>query len=157
LKDQETKEVTLAVKIVGSFLVILSGLILFTDKVTDFHFENNFGFKSTKTFIWVLCQSISPFLLAFAPVFKPFRTSYLVPIYIYTIQIYWVFKPSVKFDDYYLQTYAVGACVLFLLFTYVLSRAKILHDQRAIETKQFIKEQRESLELLRQNIINTGA
>lgn len=152
LKDRETK-VILAVKIFGSILVILSGLILFTDKVTDFQLENNYGFKSTKTFIWVLCQTISPFLMAFASVFKPFKTSYLVPIYIYVIQIYWVFKPSVQFDDYYIQSYAVGACVLFLLFTYMVSKIKILHDRRAKDTEEFIKASRETIEALKRNMI----
>lgn len=126
LNDQETKEkatsrsqwwiaeklndlvTRVGIRIFASFLVALSGLILFTDKVTTFGITSNFGFQDTQTFIWALCQSFSPLILILGSCLKPFRIAYTIPGYIYFIQIYWVFHPDIKFDDVFLQIYAIG-------------------------------------------------
>lgn len=123
LSDQETKEALrkpwiaeklndlatkVGIRIFASFLVALSGLILFTDKVTTFGVTSNFGFQDTQTFIWALCQSFSPLILILGSCLKPFRIAYTIPGYIYFIQIYWVFHPDINFDDVFLQIYAIG-------------------------------------------------
>ena len=104
-KDLVTK---VGIRITASFLVALSGLILFTDKVTTFGITSNFGFQDTQTFIWALCQSFSPLILILGSCLKPYRIAYTIPGYIYFIQIYWVFHPNIKFDDVFLQIYAIG-------------------------------------------------
>src|SRR5690606_14174273 len=122
LNDQETKGslrqwiaemskgqvAKVGIRIFASFLVAMSGLILFTDKVTTFGITSTFGFRDTQTFIWALCQSFSPLILILGSCFKPFRIAYTIPGYIYFIQIYWVFHPEIKFDDVFLQIYAIG-------------------------------------------------
>src|SRR5690606_29619940 len=60
LNDLVTK---VGIRITASLLVALSGLILFTDKVTTFGITSNFGFQDTQTFIWALSQSFSPLIL----------------------------------------------------------------------------------------------
>ena len=138
-------------------MIVICACSVHFDKFITLYFENNLGFRSPQSATWAVFQNLGILLIWFFIPLKPFKVSYLVPIYIFTIQNYWVYNPSIQFDDYLLQTVAIGACVLFLFITYIISKAKILHDQRALEAQQFIKEQRESLELLRQNIINSGA
>lgn len=153
LKDQEIKA---AIRVFGSMLVALSGLILFTDKVTSFELADNYGFKSTKTFIWVLCQSLSPFILLFSLIFKPYKTSFLIPIYIYTIQVYWVFKPSIQFDDYLLQVYAIGTCCLFIFLTYAINKMKYFRNKQIQENKVLIEEAKKTLELLKNEMLKSA-
>lgn len=128
------------IRVLGSVLVALSGLVLFTDKVANFSFINNFGFIDTKTFLWVLSQTISPLLLAFSVVFRPYKVSYLIPIYIYVVQLYWVFRPSIQFDDYLIQSYAIGSCVLYILMLYVIRKVRLFHDWRHYQNQKFQKE-----------------
>lgn len=128
-KDQVTKEV---VRAIASILVALSGLILLSDKVFTFTLENNFGFKSTTAFIWILSQSISPLLLALAANFKPYKLAYTIPVYLYAIQLYWVFDPSIKSDEALLHIYALGCVVIFVLLVWLI-RTKIYkaHQERS--------------------------
>lgn len=98
----------------ASVLVALSGLILFTDKVTSFEFSNNYGFADTQTLIWVVTQSISPLLIMLGFIFRPYKIAITIPVYMYFIQLYWVFTPGIRFDDILLQTYAIGAVAGFV-------------------------------------------
>ncbi len=153
LRDQESKVV---ISIIGSVLVALSGLILFADKVFTFELINNYGFKKTSTFIWVFSQSLSPMLLLIASIFKPYKTSYLIPIYIYTIQIVWVFNPQIKFVDYFLQLYAIGAAFFYLLLSFIIfkiSKMKFRREKEILETQ---KELKETVEILRNNFISSN-
>ncbi|MDH7444650.1 hypothetical protein [Aquimarina sp. 2201CG14-23] len=100
-------------------MVILSGLILFSDKVTDFGLTESYGFKSTKTFIWVFTQSLSPLLLCAGAYLKAYRISYTAPVYFYFIQMYWVFNAkALGFDDVLLHVYAFGFCIFSFITLY---------------------------------------
>ncbi len=117
LLDPETDHHEICKKLFGAFLVVLSAAILFTDKVTTFGLTETFNYRSVETFIWMVCQSLSPVILCVGALFKPFRFFYFIPIYIYFIQIYWVFDYEMKVDDPILHLYAIGFCVgLFLFF-----------------------------------------
>jgi len=116
-------------RIIASLLVALSGFILYADKVLTLQLQNNHGYSDTQTFIWVLMQSISPVLLiVVGAFFKPYKIFYTIPLYFYTIQIYWVFDSSLQFDDALLQLYAVGTVFTFIissiLLNFVLSKLK---------------------------------
>lgn len=130
-KDQATNN---AIRIFASICIALSGLILYSDKVFSFQLENNFGFKSTQTFIWVLSQSVSPLLLILGSVFKPFKVSYTIPLYLYAIQTIWIFNANLRFDDVLMQTYAVGTVIGFVLLTIaintVLNRTKTINESK---------------------------
>jgi len=102
-----------AARIFASLIIALSGMILFTDKVITFNLEDNYGFQDSQTFIWVLCQTLSPLVLILGAVFRPYKIAYLIPVYFYSIQMYWVFMPNIKFDDELLQVYAIGCCIAF--------------------------------------------
>lgn len=124
LLDQETTlQTNLLRKLLGSFFIILSVAILFTDKVTTFGLTESYGYRNPETFIWMITQSLSPILFIFGALLKPYRFFYFVPIYIYFIQIYWVFDHTLKIDDPILHLYAIGfsigAFVFFCLFIYL--------------------------------------
>jgi len=105
-----------AARIIASLIIALSGFILFTDKVFYFELNNTYGFKSSQAFIWVLTQTLSPLILVLGAVFKPYKISFLIPVYFYSIQLYWVFRPDIQFDDSLLQVYAIGCCLGFVVW-----------------------------------------
>lgn len=157
-KDQAAKvhnlETKFTLRVFGSFLVALSGFILFIDKVAKgFHLENNFGYDDTETFLWVMSQTLSPLLLIIASLFKPFKTSYLIPIYIYAIQFYWIFKPNTLIDNGFLHLYATGFCLGFLLLSYVIFKFNSLKKKRELENEKFQKDVTETIELLKKDIL----
>lgn len=98
----------------ASIIIAFSGLILFTDKVITLEFSNNYGFADTQTLLWVFAQSVSPLLIMLGFVFKPYKIALTIPVYMYFVQLYWVFNPAVRFDDVYLQVYAIGAVAGFV-------------------------------------------
>ncbi len=116
LKGLVTKEV--ASRFFASLLVALSGLLLYLDKVIVF-FDvtggNSYGFADFETFIWVFTQSAAPVLMIIAYPFKPYISSFVIPVYCYAIQIIWIFQPQFTFDHLYLQLYAIGSCLLFII------------------------------------------
>lgn len=146
---QETKEKT---RIFGSFLVILSVVILFADKVTNFELYNNFSFKNTNVFIWTLTQSLSPFLLIFAVFFKPYKTSFLVPIYFYAIQLYWVFDRSMQLDDYLLHVYAIGVVFFTVFLVYLIDNIQQAKKKDDKQVEDVIEEIKKTVELLKERI-----
>lgn len=103
-----------AIRSFASFLVALSGLILFTDKIFSFELAETYGFADTQTFLWVFNQSISPLFIILGLIFRPYKIAIVIPVYMYFIQLYWVFNPAVRFDDVLLQTYALGAVAGFI-------------------------------------------
>ncbi len=109
--DQVLKAI---IRTFASVLVALSGIILFADKVFPYELSNNFGFSDTQTFIWVFSQTLAPLLLIIGLVFRPYFISITIPVYIYFIQMYWVFSPGVRFDDALLQLYALGTVAGFV-------------------------------------------
>src|SRR5690606_1914982 len=118
LNDLVTKA---GIRIAASLLVALSGLVLFTDKVTTFGITSSFGFQDTQTFIWALSQSFSPLILILGSCLRPYRIAYTIPGYIYFIQIYWVFHPDIRFDDVFLQVYAIGFVSAFTTLVIVIN------------------------------------
>ncbi|WP_378187654.1 hypothetical protein ACE939_04770 [Aquimarina sp. W85] len=111
-------EETVFKRIFASLVVILAGLILFSDKITTFDLENTYGFADEQTLIWVVCQTLSPMLLCAAAMMNPYKITYFATIYVYFIQMYWIFNPEAyQLDDALLHVYALGFCVVVLVFT----------------------------------------
>ena len=119
LKDPVARAV---IKTIGSILIILSGIMLFSDKIFYFELDNNHGFQDSQTFIWVLTQSLSPLIIVLGSLLRPYRSAYLVPVYFYTIQLYWVFDTSLKIDDQLLHVYAVGVTVFIAICAWLINR-----------------------------------
>jgi len=116
LNAQATKETTnVTLRITASIITALSGAILYLDKAFTFNLSNTYGFADAQTFVWVFTQSVSPLILILGASLRPFKISYTVPVYLYTIQLLWVFNPNLKLDDSLLHVYAVGSTLVFIV------------------------------------------
>ena len=119
-------------KLIGSFLILFSTAILFTDKFTTFGITSNYGYSNVETFIWMVCQSLSPILLCIGSMMKPFKIIFFVPIYIFFIQLYWVFDYEMAVDDPILHLYAIGFCLgasLFLVLSIAISKFILIQNR----------------------------
>ncbi|CAN5286076.1 hypothetical protein BH23BAC2_BH23BAC2_17240 [soil metagenome] len=110
----EDQVLKVTIRTFASILVALSGLILFADKVYPYELSNNYGFADSQTFIWVFSQTLAPLLLVVGLIFRPYFIAITIPVYIYFIQMFWVFNPVARFDDALLQTYAIGTVAGFV-------------------------------------------
>ncbi len=147
VQDNKAKTIN---KIIGSVLIILSGVILISDKVFTFELDNTYGFKHTAAFIWVFTQTVSSLMILIGYIFRPYITSFIVPVYIYSIQLYWIFNPDIRFDDYYLQSYAIAICIGFFLLLFVIMRINKMKSQKERENDLFLKEVGEVINLLKE-------
>ena len=134
-------------KLLGSFLIILSGIILYLDKIMLFF---NYKFiipekfivagMNFQTFIWLISQTISPILLIIGAQIKSYHISYIVPLYCYTLQLFFIFKDYKIIDDTYLYIYAIGSTFLVIIVIKIIqiSRKKYLVRQIRLAKKKLI-------------------
>ena len=113
-----------------------------------------FGFELFADFVWVFCQSIAPIIMIIGVLLKPYYTSFLVPVYCYAIQIIWVFRTDLYFDDPLLHLYALGYCLLFVLLSIIIVALSQLNRKKQLEHDMFVKEMEASIELLNKKIAN---
>lgn len=146
------QKIEIKTKIFGSFLVILSVVILFADKVTNFELYNNFGFKNTTVFIWTFTQFLCPFILSISVFFNPYKISFLVPIYFYAIQLYWVFDRSIQLDDYLLHVYAIGVVFFTVFLVYLIGNIQQAKKKDDKQVEDVIEEIKKTVELLKERI-----
>ncbi len=122
VKDETRNNENIGVKIFASFLVILSGFILFADKVSNFGLTNSYAFQDVQTFIWIITQTLSPLILCLGGLLRPYKLSYTAPVYIYFIQLYWVFNASkLGLDDVLLHVYALGFTIIVFIVVLLIS------------------------------------
>jgi hypothetical protein len=100
-------------RILGTVLVVLSGLITYADKL-HFSFDNNFGYDTTTAFIFSFTTTISPIILSIGSNFRPLRLSYIFPIFIYSANAFWVLSQD-KTDMGYSYYYAGVVVISFVL------------------------------------------
>ena len=105
-------------RILASLLVIIAGLITISDKLFHFHFENNFGYYDSQTLAWTFSQMFAPILLMFAFSLNPYKVSFTVPVYLYAVQIYFIFSSHIN-DKSLFNFYAIGTVFFFLVCVYV--------------------------------------
>tara|TARA_R100001369_G_scaffold47280_2_gene73677 strand:- start:1709 stop:2095 length:387 start_codon:yes stop_codon:yes gene_type:complete len=127
-------------------------MILFLDKVFYFELSNTHGFADSQTYIWVLTQSLSPLLIVVGSIFKPYKSAYLIPVYFYTIQLYWVFDTSLKIDDALLHLYALGVVFFTAITAYFINKyfRKAMRDradkitllEEMLDLNRFIKDKK---------------
>lgn len=118
----------------ASILIALSGFVLYSDKAMvylNWMFEVPDKFTASgldfQTYIWLLSQTISPLLLVIGSFFRPFRISYVIPVYCYTLQLFFIFLDYQLIDDDYLQLYVVGSSLLFMGLLFTLQHLKKLY------------------------------
>ncbi|TYP71532.1 hypothetical protein BD809_109114 [Aquimarina intermedia] len=126
--------------IIASIVVVFSALVIFIDKITDFGITNSYGYRNVGTFIWMVGQSLSPILLCLGFLLKPYRFSYAFPIYVFFIQLYWVFDHTMKADDPLLHFYAVGFTIsIFLIAAIILFTIQSIRTENEILLKNIRK------------------
>ncbi|WP_298474811.1 hypothetical protein [uncultured Maribacter sp.] len=143
-------------RVLASIFVALSGLLLYLDKVfllLNIEGSNTFGFSNYSNFIWSLMQSIGPIIMILAFKFKPYYTSFLIPVYCYSIQIVWVFQPTMFFD-LYLHLYAIGSCFSFLLLMYLIKKIGLWHNHQTALKEEFQQETQEILHILKAKTVS---
>ncbi len=126
LKDLVAKTVvdkpnSISIKVFGSLLIALSGLILYLDKVLKYmNYEFDIPTKFTdagmvfQTFIWLWSQTLAPILIICGALLKPYRLSYLIPLFCYSLQLYLLAFDTRVVDDSYIALYAFGTFILIL-------------------------------------------
>ncbi|OEK08088.1 hypothetical protein A8C32_14730 [Flavivirga aquatica] len=130
------------IRIIGSIVVGLSGVLLFLDKIlslTGIEGSNTFGFSNYSNFIWVLTQGIAPIILALGILLRPYFLSVLIPVYCYSIQIIWIFQPQYYYDNEYLHFYAIGSCFIFVLLFLFINKVSRIKHKNNLEIEQFIE------------------
>ncbi len=142
----------------GSFLIALSGLLLYLDKVIDLigvgEEMNTFGFSNFPTFIWVFTQSAAPMLMIFGILLRPYISSFLIPVYCYTIQLVWVFQPNLYIDNVYLHLYAIGSCLLFIGLLVLIKMIAGWERKRNKLKAEFEKEKEQIVNILKSKTLS---
>lgn len=157
LKDLAHREVNPNTRIIASCLIIISGVLLFLDKILTIVGVSSpytFGFELFADFVWVFCQSIAPIIMIIGVLLKPYYTAFLVPVYCYAIQIIWVFRTDLYFDDPLLHLYALGSCLLFVLLSVIIVALSQLNRKKQREHDKFIQEMETSINLLTKKLAN---
>lgn len=155
-RDQVRKDDFEYSRILASIFIALSGLLLYLDKVfllLNIEGANTFGFSNYSNFIWSLMQSIGPLIMIFTFRFRPYVTSFVIPIYCYTIQIVWVFQPTMFFD-LYLHLYSIGTSLCFLLLMYVIKNISLWRNNQAVLKEEFHQETQEILHILKSKTLS---
>lgn len=151
LKDQaqarlQDKSVITFVKssLLGTFLVILSGVILYADKIIVF-LDLNFIMPSRyeeydfETFIWSISVTLSPLLLILVATtnIKTFKEAYVVPLYAYTLQLWFLLFDLKVVDKDYLGWYTLGTCAIIIpIVIYFKRKEENSIKDRVRETKE---------------------
>lgn len=123
-------------RLIASFLVLVSGMILLSDLFVSYYnieFKNIYGFNSTTNFVFWLSMMVSQLLLIIAAQFKPYRISYLAPIYIISLSLYWIFFSSDYDNKSYFNIYVLGFSLALLV---VISLISMIVNKEKIETEQ---------------------
>ena len=120
-------------RLIASFLVLVSGMILLSDLFVSYYnieFKNIYGFNSTTNFVFWLSMMVSQLLLIIAAQFKPYRISYLAPIYIISLSLYWIFFSNDYDNKSYFNIYVLGFSVALLvvisLISMIMNKEKII-------------------------------
>ena len=106
----------------ASIIIALSALVLYADKALAFldisvmmpeKFAEN-G-VSTEIFIWLVAQTISPLLIIIGSILRPYFYVYIIPIYCYVLQFYFVLIDYSLVDDGYSYAYSLGITAFLIL------------------------------------------
>ena len=108
--------------VIASFIIALSGLVLYADKalvgvdiaslMPDKFLEKG---VSPDVFIWIVGQTISPLFIILGSILKPYFYAYIVPIYCYVLQFYFILIDYSLVDDGYGYVYSMGISFILIL------------------------------------------
>ena len=106
----------------GTILMILSGLILYLDKILNyFNITVNYEFKYYYDFesaVWHLSQTLAPLLIIGSLFFKPKKWSYGSPLAAFSIQLMFVLRDEHIIERDYFWAYTVAFIAFFFLMIF---------------------------------------
>ena len=118
-KEQKSKDQEGAVNVIGTILLLLSGLILYIDKVVDYlNVQVNHipYYETLDVFLWTIGGTVSPLLICLGYIFKGEKWALSAPVTAYCAQLTLIFKDvNWILDDYfwlYTGLFAIGFLVL---------------------------------------------
>jgi hypothetical protein len=111
-------------RLLSSLFVVIAGIILLLDKICVFFnikLANNYGFGDTEQLAWASSQIISLLIIIFANLFKPYKISYFIPIYVSFLQLHWIFFSNTYSDSSIFNWFVLGSSILFALSIFFIS------------------------------------
>lgn len=128
---------------IGNVIATLSGVLLYLDKVFAY-FNIEVGmFKQyeylgydQETFLWLLTSSVCPILIVVSIWLKAKTEFYVVPLYAYTLQLYFFFFDLNIVDKQYTYWYAGGATILIIVVVRYIKRVAILRMKKRIQKRK---------------------
>lgn len=118
-RTSEDQVTHIRIRSFGTFLVLLSGLIIYADKVVEFFdIQIQYQFKyyvGLDVFLWTISQTLVVFFLVSAYFFRPYKWSLSVPLFIFSIQLSYVFWDEEWIQGDYYLLYSVIFMATFLL------------------------------------------
>ena len=134
MSDPETSEG--AAKLLGTLCIILSGFILYLDKIFTFFnitVDNLHGWSDQENYIWSLCQTISPVLIMLGMYLRAYFVSLSIPLFCYSLQFYFVMNSDLTIDRPLTWLYVTVTAILVLMSIYTIKRLSIIYIERKIE------------------------
>jgi len=111
--------------VIASFIIALSGLVLYADKalvgvdiaalMPDKFVEKG---VSPDIFIWIIGQTISPLLIILGSILRPYFYAFIVPIYCYVLQFYFILIDYSLIDNGYSYAYSLGITFILIVIMY---------------------------------------
>ncbi len=133
-------DVSQRTRMISSLVMALSGLLLYIDKAVIYFginipmpekfIESNY---SLDIFIWITALSICPMILMICSFFKPYLYAALIPMFCYTIQIYFVLIDTKMVDDGYSVVYSVGITILLFTIMLISKDISVKHTKRRLQ------------------------
>lgn len=127
-------------RILGSILVIISGLLFIADqfvKLFGIEIKNTHGFNSSENFAFFVGTWIGIILLIIASKLKPFILSYIVPIYNVLLSLYWIFFTSDFTDKRFFNLYIAFTTILTtLLLGYISAKMNACLKAEAVKEEK---------------------
>lgn len=129
-------------RLLSSFLVLLTGPLYMGDLIFDYFgivINNTFGFKSSGDFLFYNCQLLTVLILIFISQMKPYKISYISPIYSVLLSTYWIYFYQGYDTKPYFDIYIICASILSLFCLILISFFFEKETQEMIETNEKAK------------------
>lgn len=127
---------TAQTKLLGTFFIILSGVVLYLDKIFVYFnitLENNHGWNTTEMYVWTLCQTISPMLIMLGMYLRSYFIALSIPAWCYSLQLYVILDSSITIDKPLTWLYVTGTAILVLFIIQTIKKINERYIERKIE------------------------
>ncbi len=134
------EKVSFTARIIGTVFVALSGGLLYLDKLLvylNFESDVTFGFSNFSNFLWAFTQSIAPIFMLIGIYLKPHKSSFLIAVYCYGLQIFWIFgsNHSENSMDHF---FAFGFCIIFVIIVFFIKRLVVILNKRQNQDQEWL-------------------